>query len=38
MTAATKVLPDDVPHKIKKERWEILNNLINKPKKKPTKN
>jgi tRNA-2-methylthio-N6-dimethylallyladenosine synthase len=30
MTAATKVLPDDVPHPKKKERWEILNKLINK--------
>lgn len=37
MTAATKVLPDDVPHSKKKERWEILNNLINKKKSKSSK-
>jgi len=30
-TAATKVFKDDVPHKIKKQRWLILENLINKP-------
>lgn len=29
MTAATKVLTDDVPHKVKKDRWEILDELIN---------
>lgn len=29
MTAATKVFADDVPHKIKKERWKILEDLIN---------
>ncbi len=29
-TTATKVMKDDVPHKIKKKRWEILNILINK--------
>ncbi len=32
MTAATKVLKDDVPHEVKKNRWKILENLINKPK------
>ena len=31
LTAATKVLKDDVPHPIKKERWEIIDSLINKP-------
>jgi len=30
-TAATKVLKDDILHKIKKQRWFILENLINKP-------
>ena len=30
-TLATKVLKDDVPYKIKKKRWLILENLINKP-------
>lgn len=30
-TAATKVFKDDVPHTIKKKRWLILENLINKP-------
>ncbi|HRN70037.1 MAG TPA: radical SAM protein [Candidatus Woesebacteria bacterium] len=29
MTAATKVFKDDVDHKIKKDRWEILDELIN---------
>ena len=29
MTAATKVFNDDVPHTIKKSRWEKLNTLIN---------
>ncbi len=29
MTAATKVLKDDVPHEIKKKRWQILEDLIN---------
>lgn len=29
-TAATKVLKDDVPHTIKKHRWQILEDLINK--------
>ena len=32
MTAATKVMIDDVPFKVKKKRWEILDALINKPK------
>jgi tRNA-2-methylthio-N6-dimethylallyladenosine synthase len=31
MTAATKVFQDDIPHEIKKKRWEKLENLINKP-------
>ncbi len=31
MTAATKVFKDDVPYEIKKKRWLILENLINKP-------
>lgn len=31
MTAATKVLADDVPHATKKKRWKILETLINKP-------
>jgi tRNA-2-methylthio-N6-dimethylallyladenosine synthase len=30
-TAATKVFKDDVPHKIKKQRWLILEELINRP-------
>jgi tRNA-2-methylthio-N6-dimethylallyladenosine synthase len=30
MTAATKVMKDDVPHMVKKKRWQILENLINK--------
>jgi len=30
-TAATKVFKDDIPHKIKKQRWLVLENLINKP-------
>ncbi len=32
MTAATKVMIDDIPHEIKKRRWETLDSLINKPK------
>ncbi|MDH7476472.1 MAG: radical SAM protein [Microgenomates group bacterium] len=31
MTAATKVMKDDVPYEVKKKRWLILENLINKP-------
>ncbi len=31
MTAATKVMNDNVPHDVKKQRWEFLENLINKP-------
>ena len=31
MTAATKVFEDDVPHPIKKQRWQILEDLINQP-------
>jgi tRNA-2-methylthio-N6-dimethylallyladenosine synthase len=30
MTAATKVMDDDVPHEVKKERWRYLNEKINK--------
>ncbi len=30
-TAATKVFHDDVPFEVKKKRWQILENLINKP-------
>jgi len=29
MTAATKVMKDDVSHKVKKQRWNILEKLIN---------
>ncbi|OGK37064.1 hypothetical protein A3F60_02375 [Candidatus Roizmanbacteria bacterium RIFCSPHIGHO2_12_FULL_39_8] len=31
MTSATKILKDDVVHKVKKQRWQMLENLINKP-------
>lgn len=31
MTAAAKVFPDDVPYAVKKKRWQILEDLINKP-------
>ncbi len=31
MTAATEVFADNVSHEVKKRRWEILENLINKP-------
>jgi tRNA-2-methylthio-N6-dimethylallyladenosine synthase len=31
MTAATKVMQDDVPHPVKKQRWQILEDLVNKP-------
>lgn len=31
MTAATKVFEDDIPHIIKKKRWQVLEDLINKP-------
>ncbi len=30
MTAATKLLQDDVPHVVKEQRWQILEALINK--------
>jgi tRNA-2-methylthio-N6-dimethylallyladenosine synthase len=33
MTAAHKVLKDNIPHLEKKRRWRILEELINKPKK-----
>ncbi len=29
LTAANKVMKDDVPYKIKKHRWQILENMIN---------
>lgn len=31
MTAAHKAFKDDVPHEVKKRRWQILEDLINKP-------
>lgn len=31
MTAAHKVFQDNVPHSVKKKRWKILEELINKP-------
>ena len=31
LTAATKVMNDDVPHAVKKQRWQYLEDLINKP-------
>lgn len=31
MTAATKVMTDDIPHDIKKKRWQILEDIINQP-------
>lgn len=31
MTAATKVFTDDIPHDIKKKRWETLEAIVNKP-------
>ncbi|MBI2051415.1 radical SAM protein [Candidatus Roizmanbacteria bacterium] len=34
MTAATKALQDDVPHTVKKKRWQILEELINRSSKK----
>jgi len=30
LTTATKVMKNDIPHNVKKQRWLILNNLINK--------
>ncbi len=36
MTAATKVLEDDVPQETKKKRWLILEELINRPKLRKT--
>ena len=32
MTAAVKVMKDDVPYEVKKRRWQILEDLINQPK------
>jgi tRNA-2-methylthio-N6-dimethylallyladenosine synthase len=29
-TASWKIYPDDIPHKVKKQRWEILDKIINK--------
>lgn len=31
MTAATKIMEDNVPHPEKKRRWKLLDNLINRP-------
>lgn len=31
MTAATKIMADDVPHTEKKRRWQVLEKLINRP-------
>ena len=31
MTAATRVMNDDVPHATKKKRWKVLDSLINEP-------
>lgn len=30
MTAATKVMSDDIPHAVKKKRWERLDEMVNK--------
>lgn len=30
-TAATKAFADDIPHPVKKKRWQVLEDLINKP-------
>jgi tRNA A37 methylthiotransferase MiaB len=38
MTAATKVMKDDVSYEVKKRRWQILEELINKPKLKKINN
>jgi len=38
MTAASKVMKDDVSYKVKKRRWQILEELINKPKLNNAKN
>ncbi len=32
MTAATKIMKDDIPYSVKKRRWQILEELINKSK------
>jgi tRNA-2-methylthio-N6-dimethylallyladenosine synthase len=37
MTAAHKVFHDDIKHTVKKRRWQILENLINKPNLKNSK-
>jgi tRNA-2-methylthio-N6-dimethylallyladenosine synthase len=37
MTAASKTLKDDISYNIKKNRWQILEDLINKPKSKKKK-
>ncbi|MBI3379400.1 radical SAM protein, partial [Candidatus Gottesmanbacteria bacterium] len=31
MTAAHKAFKDEIPHEVKKKRWQILENLINQP-------
>ncbi|OGK15927.1 hypothetical protein A3H80_04225 [Candidatus Roizmanbacteria bacterium RIFCSPLOWO2_02_FULL_37_19] len=37
MTAATKVMKDDIPHEVKKRRWQILDDQVNKPNLKKSK-
>ena len=29
-TASWRIYPDDIPHKEKKRRWEVLDQIINK--------
>ena len=29
-TASWRIYPDDIPHTVKKKRWEILDQIINK--------
>ncbi|MCL5091657.1 MAG: MiaB/RimO family radical SAM methylthiotransferase [Patescibacteria group bacterium] len=36
-TAAQRVMPDDIPHPVKKRRWQILEDLINQPQLKKRK-
>ncbi|MBI1863108.1 radical SAM protein, partial [Candidatus Microgenomates bacterium] len=31
MTAATKGMIDDIPHPVKKKRWQTLEDMVNKP-------
>jgi tRNA A37 methylthiotransferase MiaB len=30
MTAATKIMIDDIPYEVKKKRWEKLDEIVNK--------